>query len=176
MTGIAGADAIRGVAQALSADTLVIDEQTIQLHGVAAPEPIQSCQSTTRDWACRRSARDAVAKHLNSHPIHCKNITKETNRTHPSATCYIGNQSDSLNQWIVANGWALATVNGGLTRYERQARAALRGIWQNDFEPALRWRLLAESGFESLLSGESGCDVCSVRHSRVKNKKKTNAD
>jgi len=176
ITHAAVASEIRGIAQALSADTLLIDGQTIQLRGVAAPEPIQFCQNDTNDWPCGRSALDAVARQIASKDIRCTEHVDETDNTRTSAICFRDKQTSSLNQWIVENGWALAGSEGDLTKFEQQARHAGRGIWQHDFEPAPRWRLVAESGFEGLISNKTGCDVCSARHSRVKNRKTNELD
>ncbi|MDH3695670.1 MAG: thermonuclease family protein [Gammaproteobacteria bacterium] len=170
------ASEIRGIAEALSADTLLIDGQTIQLRGVAAPEPNQSCQNGTNDWLCGRSALDAVARQIASNSIRCTELVDESGDTRISAICFANTQTNSLNKWIVENGWALAGSVGDLTKFEQQARQAGLGIWQHNFEPAPRWRLVAETGFEGLISNKTGCDVCSARHSRVKYRKTNDSD
>ncbi len=167
--GNAHADDIYGMARVLSADTLIVDNQIIHLRGVAAPEPVQYCQDAMQDWACGRSALDAVVNRLTSKKIHCNDINN-INRGDISGVCYTDDETNSLNQWIVASGWALAGSDGRFLAFEQQARDNGLGIWRNGFNPAPRWRSMAESGYDGLLSNETDCDVCAARHLRLKRK------
>jgi hypothetical protein len=84
-------------------------------------------------------ARDRLADHIGNRPIDCvPNGADAYDRT--LAICTIG--GESLNAWMVQQGWALAFV-----RYSKEyvpdeeaARAAGRGLWSGAFIAPWDWR------------------------------------
>jgi hypothetical protein len=107
---------------------------------IDAPESDQVCLNGNRKrWTCGIEARDRLADHIGNRPIDCvPNGADAYDRT--LAICTI--RGESLNAWMVQQGWALAFV-----RYSKEyvpdeeaARAAGRGLWSGAFIAPWDWR------------------------------------
>jgi endonuclease YncB( thermonuclease family) len=134
------AEVISGVPRIVDGDTLVIGTTKIRLASIDAPESDQVCLDANRkQWTCGVEARDRLAAHIGNSPIVCVPTGADAyNRT--LAICTIG--GESLNAWMVQQGWALAFV-----RYSKQyildeeaARSAGRGLWSGAFIAPWDWR------------------------------------
>ena len=134
------AEMISGVPRIVDGDTLVIGITKIRLASIDAPESDQVCLDANRkQWTCGIEARDRLAAHIGNSPIDCVPTGADAyNRT--LAICTIG--GESLNAWMVQQGWALAFV-----RYSKQyipdeeaARSAGRGLWSGAFIAPWDWR------------------------------------
>ena len=112
----------------------------IRLHGIDAPELAQSCDHPGgKRYNCGRQARDHLRKLIGGREISC--ITMDVDRYDRSvATCTAGDTD--LNRQMVRDGWALAYRQHDhiYSRDEDEAKAAKRGIWQGEFDPAADWR------------------------------------
>jgi endonuclease YncB( thermonuclease family) len=131
---------ISGVPRIVDGDTLVIGTTKIRLASIDAPESDQVCLDANRKrWTCGIEARDRLAAYIGNHPIDCAPAGLDAyGRT--LAVCTI--EGESLNAWMVQQGWALAFV-----RYSKQyvpdeeaARSAGRGLWSGAFIAPWDWR------------------------------------
>jgi endonuclease YncB( thermonuclease family) len=134
------AEMISGVPRIVDGDTLVIGTTKIRLASIDAPESDQVCLDANRKrWTCGIEARDRLAAYIANHPIDCAPTGLDAyGRT--LAVCTIG--GESLNAWMVQQGWALAFV-----RYSKQyvpdeeaTRSAGRGLWSGAFIAPWDWR------------------------------------
>jgi endonuclease YncB( thermonuclease family) len=138
--GVAQAADISGVPRVVDGDTLVVGDIKIRLEGIDAPEIDQIClDRNTRKWPCGAAARDHLTQHIDGRSIDCSAEGSDRyGRT--LAVCRMG--TESLNAWMVHDGWALAFVKY-TTAYlndEEQARHAQRGLWAGAFIAPWDWR------------------------------------
>lgn len=126
-----------GRASVVDGDTIEVQGTRIRLHGIDAPESNQACTSQAgRRWRCGQQAALALADHLGSRPLRCE--TRDIDQYgRLVAECFLG--TDSINRWMVRNGWAIAyrQYSRAYVGDEQLARQEERNIWSGDFqEPA----------------------------------------
>lgn len=125
--------ALTGRASVIDGDTLDIHGSRIRLHGIDAPESDQVC--TRRDgrrWRCGQQAALALADQVGQRTVHCRQT--DTDRYgRVVAECHAGGQS--LNRWMVANGWAVAyrRFSTAYVADEAEARRREIGVWSGEF-------------------------------------------
>jgi endonuclease YncB( thermonuclease family) len=134
------AEVISGIPHIVDGDTVVIGTTKIRLASIDAPESDQVCIDADRKpWTCGIEARDRLTAHIGNRSIDCVPTGVDAyDRT--LAICTIG--EESLNAWMVQQGWALAFVRYS-KRYvpeEETARAAGRGLWSGAFIAPWDWR------------------------------------
>jgi len=130
---------LTGSARVIDGDTLEVRGTRIRLHGIDAPESAQRCRSGGQVWSCGREATRALARHIGSHPVACKERDRDR-YGRVVAVCHVGDQD--VNAWMVAEGWAFAYRQYS-RRYlaeEMAAKAAKRGVWRGDVVPPWDWR------------------------------------
>lgn len=124
-------------------DSFVIEQTSIRLDGIDAPELKQNCISGDGSiWRCGTEARTQLSKFLRKGDVRCQPSAKDRyGRT--IATCSARDTPDIADAMVRA-GWATAAARLGEGKYspaEEEARAAKRGIWQGPFERPAEYRL-----------------------------------
>ena len=125
----------QGPARIIDGDSLVVNGVEIRLRGVDAPEGRQMCQRDGRDWACGQEAAKRLAAKIGGRTVHCAG-SEYDKHDRLLGVCRIG--EDELNEWLVAEGWAVAL--GSYQAAEAKARSEGRGIWQGSFLRPSAWR------------------------------------
>ena len=124
-------------------DSFVIQQTTIRLDGIDAPELKQNCYSADGSiWRCGGEARNQLAKMLRKGDVKCEPRTKDRyGRT--IAKCSARDTPD-IAETMVRMGWAINAAKIGEGKYaaaEEEAKNAKRGIWQGQFERPTEYRL-----------------------------------
>jgi endonuclease YncB( thermonuclease family) len=124
-------------------DSFIIQQTTIRLDGIDAPEIKQNCFSADGSiWRCGGEARNQLAKMLRKGDVKCEPRAKDRyGRT--IATCSARDIPD-ISEAMVRLGWAINAANIGEGKYaaaEDEAKNAKRGIWQGPFERPKVFRL-----------------------------------
>lgn len=124
-------------------DSFVIQQTTIRLDGIDAPELKQNCYSGDGSiWRCGGEARNQLAKMLRKGDVKCEPQGKDRyGRT--IAKCSARDIPD-IAEAMVRLGWAISAAKVGEGKYaaaEEEARNAKRGIWQGPFERPKTFRL-----------------------------------
>lgn len=133
-SGAASADDLVGVATVIDGDTLEIRSLRIRLHGIDAPESNQSCtRPDGSQWRCGQQASLALSDHVGRQTVRCE--VRDVDRYGRTvAECFVGGAS--MNQWMVASGWAVAyrTYSRAFIADENRAHAARLNIWSGSFD------------------------------------------
>lgn len=129
----------KGTAIALDGDSIEIGGQRINLYGIDAPEPGQSCERLGTSYRCGQEATQALAKGIGQDAVTCRQ--KHLNqRKQPVALCKIGDVD--ISEWMVRQGWAVTHPKFGAAYKgtEAAARKYRRGIWGGGFTLPWVWR------------------------------------
>lgn len=133
------AENVAGTPRVIDGDTLDVAGVRVQLFGIDAPEPRQSCRNQARRYPCGAVATAALKDLTAGLAVVCKPEGAATGGE-LSATCFA--EGYDVNENMVYTGWALADRSAS-TRYvatEEAARLAGRGLWRGDFVPPWAWR------------------------------------
>src|SRR5438067_765493 len=137
---IAEAADISGIPRVVDGDTLVVGATKIRLEGIDAPETDQICLNAKGDhWTCGIEARDRLEAHIAARVIGCSSNSTDVYRRSLAACSLAG---ESLNAWMVQEGWALAYLkySSAYQKAEEDARINQRGLWQGAFIAPWDWR------------------------------------
>ena len=107
--------------------TLRLRETVVRLDGVAAPMRGQHCGSAGATFDCGAAASEALADLVRGHAVTCE-LDGRDEAGFPQGHCDAAGVS--LNQAIVAAGWARADVPA-LVAAEAGARSRHLGIWRS---------------------------------------------
>lgn len=132
--------AIYASAHVLNADTLVVEDHTLTLFGIDAPEANQTCaDSRGRSYNCGQEAANWLKGWIKNSELEC-HIIAQNDYGHLLGTCVYGPYD--LGAALVNAGWAVADtrMTDIYAPYERQAQAARRGLWQGTFYKPWDWR------------------------------------
>ena len=145
MPGMVLAEA-RGRAVVIDGDTLDVSGTEVRLSGIDAPELDQRC-STRGDvlnensdtYPCGMEAAAALADRIGDDPVICDEPASGSQKP-VVAVCWLNDED--LGAWLVRSGWARAypLSISPYTLVEKEAQAALRGIWRGDFLDPWDWR------------------------------------
>lgn len=127
-----------GKARVVDGDTIEFAGRHVDLYGVDAPEPGQTCEAGGKAWDCGREATFALAFELAEHWVTCKAMRSHDDGV--AAVCYVG--PHDLGAVMVSRGWALAERSAA-TDYvpeESWARQGRRGLWRGRFVEPWAWR------------------------------------
>jgi endonuclease YncB( thermonuclease family) len=126
----AGATTVNGKARVLDGDTLEVGGQRWRLYGVQAPGLDQVCHRAGQEYACGTTARAVLWSLIGGREVSCAAVGTAGSAV---AICTAGDTS--LNEGMVAAGWALAEPAGVLPyeQLEQLAKAARRGLWSGEF-------------------------------------------
>jgi endonuclease YncB( thermonuclease family) len=130
----------------IDGDTVQIDGQVVQLHGIDAPELGQLCDRGGDLWECGRESALYLQKLLSFEgpPVRCSPWEGEPDAEAGTeiivGVCEIGSKEVGLT--MVSNGYAVALPESfpDYAQAETQARDAELGLWQSDFVPPWTWR------------------------------------
>ena len=136
----AGAD-VKGKASVIDGDTIRIDGVDIGLYGIDAPEMKQTCKTHKgKIQQCGELSRQTLEGLIRGRQVTCKDLRDDADGN-PAAACFIG--PISINEHMVADGWAVADPRAGheFDRAETFAKARNEGIWRTEFLFPWEWRL-----------------------------------
>ena len=124
-------------------DSFIIQQTTIRLDGIDAPEIKQNCFSADGSiWRCGGEARNQLAKMLRKGEVKCELRAKDRyGRT--IAKCSAQGIADIAEE-MVRLGWAINAAKIGEGKYaaaEEEAKNAKRGLWQGKFDRPTVYRL-----------------------------------
>jgi len=151
-----------GSAQALTDETLIrVQGQQVSLHGLRMIAA-ERCLDGNKFWQCGVKAQQALARRLDESGLQCKVLISlsSSGGTRDTAECWIN--SDNLNVWLVAQGWALTdgTEQAAFRVAEQSARSKQIGLWRGSFIPPKSWR-------PAPVGSTADCSVCTARHQSI---------
>jgi len=159
------AKVISGVVEKVKdADTLVINGELMRLYGIDAPELNQSCIGTDgRSYACGETAARVLTKLVLGKRVICTTYDRDKYQR-LLGICRRG--VVNINQYLVAQGWAVA-----YTRFDRRFVAAQKmaerrgvGLWQGDFDmPEVFRRANADSVASPIRYPEADSQRCKIK-------------
>jgi len=127
------------VTSVIDGDTLESQGQRIRLFGIDALEKAQTCRKNGRAYKCGKEAASALSQKIGQKELLCegKNIDRYGRIV---AICYVGDVD--LNQWMVAQGYALAyrQYSKLYVADEEMAKAKKRGMWSGAFKKPWDYR------------------------------------
>jgi len=131
---------VSGQASVMDGDTLEMHSQRIRLHGIDAPESLQSCHLPDgRTWRCGYTAARRLRDFIGNKTVTCE--PKGQDRYgRIVAVCAAG--GEDLGAWLVEHGWALAYArySQAYAAQQKRAEAVRAGIWQSRFQKPWEWR------------------------------------
>lgn len=135
VAGVAQAEpALSGRASVIDGDTIDIRGTRLRLHGIDAPESDQPCITRAgSQWRCGQQAALALDQRIAGRPVRCER--RDVDRYgRIVAECFLGEQS--LNRWLVREGWAVAyrQYSRAYVPDEDRARMDGRNIWSGHFD------------------------------------------
>ena len=136
----AGKPVITGVATVIDGDTIDVSGTRIRLHGIDAPEGGQLCARTNGAvWRCGDESTRALTRLLGRSPVRCEANGQDRYRR-TIAVCF--RAGVDINQWMVANGWAMAFRRYSMAYVSAEGRAqkANLGLWSGTFQMPWDWR------------------------------------
>lgn len=131
---------IEGRASVIDGDTVEIHGTRIRLHGIDAPESRQLCTTPQgEEWRCGQRAALALADRIDGATLRCEPRTTDRYKR-LIAVCHA--RGEDINQWMVAQGWALAyrQYSKDYVPTEALARSARLNIWSGEFQAPWNWR------------------------------------
>lgn len=134
---------IRGYPRVRDGDGLDFGERRVRLFGVDAFELVQRCPLAEKgDFACGRSAADALKKLVGRHEVTCSE--RDRDQYGRSVAVCVADGRD-LGREMVAAGWAMAyrRFSRDYIDAENQARGQRKGAWVSD-HPKPAWEFRAE--------------------------------
>lgn len=126
-----------GKAHIIDGDTVIIDNLSIRLMGIDAPEMAQTCIRYGKPYSCGKVAKNTLRKKISGRRLRCEGWQKDRYQR-LLATCYLQNQDSSLNQTMVRLGWAVSYYD--YASDEKFARSNKLGIWAGKFQLPSDWR------------------------------------
>ena len=131
---------IAGAVKVLDGDTIEIQDVRVRLHGIDAPERDQTCRdSRGRGYRCGERAAAALSGRVAGSAVRCVPRDRD-DYGRIVAVCHVG--TESLNAWMVEQGWALAYrhYSRDYVSAEDAARKSSRGLWSGSFEKPWKYR------------------------------------
>jgi endonuclease YncB( thermonuclease family) len=125
----------QGTATVNDGDTLTLGGERIRLRGIDAPEYNQTCRRDGADYACGRTARQALVGLIGGRAVSCMGWQRDR-YGRLLGDCRAGDVD--LNRALVAAGWAVAY--GNYETEEQKARSARVGVWAGSFDQPQDWR------------------------------------
>jgi endonuclease YncB( thermonuclease family) len=119
-------------------NTLMLNGVTYRLDGIDAPQTDQTClDDKGAAWTCGIEARDRLREHVGKRDVRCTDRGADRNAgKRRIGECFVADETVSLNQWMVRQGWALNLGRSAKSRFksDRDAAGAARsGLWKGCF-------------------------------------------
>lgn len=139
--------AVAGV-RVVDGDTLVLNGETMRLHGIDAPEAAQVCKARGgKNWACGKAATKHLQKLVQGKDITChRRDVDRYGRT--IAVCEA--EGAQVNRAMVDAGlaWSFRKYSSDYNRLENRVKKTGKGIWQARNQPpwefrAAKWKTAA---------------------------------
>ncbi len=135
-----GKPVITGMATVIDGDTIDVSGTRIRLHGIDAPEGGQRCtRANGVAWQCGEESALALTRQLGRSQVRCDAQGLDRYRR-TLAVCF--KAGVDINQWMVANGWAVAFRRFAVVYVpaEERTQKARLGLWAGTFEMPWDWR------------------------------------
>lgn len=133
---------LRAEVYVIDGDSLKIDEASIRLAGIDAPEYYQTCKDkNNKPYDCGISAKNALAEMVGGRLVRCVKISKDI---YNRELCECFADGVSLNLKMIETGWAVAyrSDNKAYAAAEKEAKKKKLGIWQGKFMRPELYRIL----------------------------------
>ncbi len=139
-------DVVRGVADVVDGDTLVVEGVKVRLHAIDAPEADQPCWNAAgKRYPCGQDVTRALRELVGGRRVTCRR--EDTDRYGRTvARCFLGRLE--INRALVGAGGAFAYTRYGAdyADVEEDARRHLRGIFGGHVDAPEAWRRLDADG------------------------------
>ena len=124
--------------QVVDGDTVRFGPQLVDLLGIDAPEPGQTCDDGK--WRPGPLAKRALEDFIAGRPVTCRQVDLDGGAGRPIAQCYA--EADDLQAMMVSAGWAWTVgAHGNLYALEeRDAVARKAGVHGHHCVPPWDWR------------------------------------
>ena len=135
-------DTFSGETKVIDGDTIKINNVSIRLHGIDAPENRQKCYLENRhEWFCGIESTKALKKFIENTIVSCKG-NKYDRYGRLIGKCYADGKS--IESFMVRHGWAVAYRRYSIDYLgeEKEARSNKLGIWKGTFDYPEDWRRL----------------------------------
>lgn len=130
---------VMGNIRVIDGDTFDLEDQTIRLHGIDAPERGQRCNGFSGSWACGDVAMVGLQNLLTTGQVSC-DVHGRDAYGRSIARCLVDGRD--IAAALVENGyaWAFVRYSDDYIGQEARARGAARGIWQAKTEAPWAFR------------------------------------
>lgn len=146
------------VSKVQDADSITVSNTSIRLQGIDAPELGQDClDQSGQAYSCGQYAAGILREMILGKSVRCQ-VTGIDSYQRTLAICYRGGVN--LNQYLVAQGWAVAfeKYDTQFVSTQRMARLNKKGLWQGDFVRPDSFRAAGRATVESeAVSRSGGC-------------------
>ena len=125
---------------AMSGSRLNIGGEAVQLYGIDAPDPGQSCRARFGSkYKCGELSREALHEIVGKNELSCE--SRGINRRGQKvATCIVN--GEDVAELMVRSGWAVAdrVSSNDYVSVEKEAHDKKVGLWAGKFEAPWTWR------------------------------------
>lgn len=148
---------IAGQAEVVDGDTLRIGPVAIRIHGIDAPEHGQQCdRANGQKWPCGDAASAALSELVRGQVVECAPLDTDRYRR-IVARCHVG--ITDIGQEMAGRGlaWAYRHYSSDYIAAETAAKAAAKGIWQGESQPA--WDYRADRWSRAVAEAPKACAI-----------------
>jgi endonuclease YncB( thermonuclease family) len=131
---------LEGKADVVDGDTILVEGSVaVRLHGIDAPETLQTCERDEKSYDCGKHATAALARLIAGRPVRCELVGRDDFKR-ALGVCFVA--GTEINAVMVKQGWALAFVkySDAYTPQQTEAETAKAGIWGGTFINPGDWR------------------------------------
>tara|TARA_Y100001970_G_scaffold283584_1_gene399085 strand:- start:12775 stop:13305 length:531 start_codon:yes stop_codon:yes gene_type:complete len=139
---------ISGKPRVIDGDTIKINDKSIRLFGIDAPEKKQKCKKSflkvnflnfQKNYSCGSVSTKNLKKKIENKDIECI-FRSEDRYGRYLAICYL--EKLDINKWMVKNGYALAykKYSRKYVLEEQYAKDNKLGMWEGTFIEPEKWR------------------------------------
>ncbi len=133
---------VTGKAEVSTADTIIVQNISIQLYGIDAPLPIQPCVLHGKPWTCGAAALEHLQALVAKGPVTCTQYKDPyfARRAFTWGKCEV--DGTDISAEMVRTGWAVALPEQtqDYVPLEKAAHDAKIGLWEADvFERPSDW-------------------------------------
>ena len=141
----------------IDGDTILLDQITVRLEGIDAPEAGQKCASFSGgDWPCGKVAIAALEALVASGDVVCDDRGVDIYQRQ-LGVCRVGKREINAEMVASGNAWAFRKYSTDYVALEDKARGEHLGIWQAFTIPA--WDYRAERWYVAEQQAPKGCPI-----------------